>query len=62
MIFVIINHFGRVLVVILVKETRNDGNFLHEKQAIISLGVSKVKQNAGRTKRGVSIWLRLRLA
>jgi len=37
--------------------------FLHEKETILSLGVSKVKQNAGRrTKRGGPIWLRWRLA
>ena len=36
--------------------------FLHEKETILSLGVSKVKQNAGRTKRGGPIWLRWCLA
>ena len=62
MIFVIINHFERVFIFILVKETRNDGKFLHEKETILSLGVSKVKQNAGRTKRGGPIWRHWRLA
>ena len=36
--------------------------FLHEKETTLSLGVSKVKQNAGRTKRGGPIWLRWCLA